>query len=303
MTEVVANRTNQIDWINQSKNFSVGGRKLMMVGNRVIDLMGNLRAEQKRSLSIVVVIGDPTFETSISHIDDAVEAGVDMVELCIPSPTPNPYLESAALLASMKRSAVHYRGSFAPYFDTISQIRNKYPDLPIEAVCYQDVMNLMGVDNFSEALNQYGVDSALFSADMSTKPIETRRELSAIFSQNGILPIQFVPHPFKPARITELIEIAQGFIVVQTKAGSDGQRERVLPENRLILDTIRSGGIDMPLITSYGIRTPEHIRACIDLGADGVMIGSAVVDAGFRYSRDEYRALLKSYRQAASSSS
>jgi tryptophan synthase alpha subunit len=83
---------------------------------------------------------------------------------------------------------------------------------------------------------------------------------------------------------------------VQTKTDSLGHRDTVQEENKQSLAQIREAGIDLPLVFAYGIKTPADVRKCIGLGADGVLIGTVLLDAAHRLSRAEYKNLLISLR-------
>jgi tryptophan synthase alpha chain len=55
-----------------------------------------------------------------------------------------------------------------------------------------------------------------------------------------------------------------------------------------VRDTVSSGAIDLllrvrkhteiPLALGFGISTPDHVKVCSAAGADGVIVGSAIVD-------------------------
>jgi isopentenyl diphosphate isomerase/L-lactate dehydrogenase-like FMN-dependent dehydrogenase len=53
-------------------------------------------------------------------------------------------------------------------------------------------------------------------------------------------------------------------------------------------------------VLAYGIVTPAHVRKAMALGADGVLIGTAVLAAA-HCSLDELQSLLGAFREAAES--
>ena len=72
-----------------------------------------------------------------------------------------------------------------------------------------------------------------------------------------------------------------------------------LDENKAILDEIRNAGIKIPLILAYGIKTPAQIQKCMSLGADGVLIGTVVLEAAASLSLIEFKEFLTKLRKAA----
>ncbi len=51
----------------------------------------------------------------------------------------------------------------------------------------------------------------------------------------------------------------------------------VAPEALALLHRVRKH-TDIPLALGFGISTPEHLTICKKAGADGVIVGSAIVD-------------------------
>ena len=51
-----------------------------------------------------------------------------------------------------------------------------------------------------------------------------------------------------------------------------------MPEEALgLLQRVRTH-TDLPLALGFGISTPDHARTCAAAGADGIIVGSAIVD-------------------------
>lgn len=267
--------------------------------NRVETRMAQLQAEGKHGLALVIMLGDPTFEKTFQLVDAAVEAGADVIELGIPSS--DPFLDSPSMQSSMQRAGQHFKDSYAPYLAAIREIRQRHPDQPIEIMFYQDVIEGMGgMENFARQIADAGADAALM-AEISNKPPEFRRQLGQVLSAEGIIPIRFVPDPFQPHQAAGFVEGARGFVVVQTCTDAVGRRDTVWAENRKTLDAVRALDVQVPLMVAYGIKTDEHVRACIQAGADGVLIGSVLLDAAIQLSIEEYTAMLRGFRQAANS--
>ena len=60
-------------------------------------------------------------------------------------------------------------------------------------------------------------------------------------------------------------------------ARGDGCPEDRSPEALALLHRVRTH-TDLPLAIGFGISTPDHVKTCQDAGADGVIVGSAIVD-------------------------
>jgi tryptophan synthase alpha chain len=60
---------------------------------------------------------------------------------------------------------------------------------------------------------------------------------------------------------------------------------------------LRSAGVTAPIALGIGLSTPEHVRAAVGMGADGVVVGSATVEAAMRGGQ-ALRSFLHSLRDA-----
>ncbi len=264
--------------------------------NRIANRMAGLRRTGAKSLSVVLMLGDPDFETSLELCGIAREQGVDIVELGIP--TPDPFLDSSTMRASMERALANCSAP-GRYLTAIGEVRASYPDLPLEVMVYSDTVSAMGLEPFAQGLVEAGADAVLV-ADIASQADDYRAALDRALLAHDIYPLRFVPDPFDAGQVDDLKRNARGLIVVQTKAGPQGQRPVVSEANRETLDALRAAGVGLPLVLAYGIRTPEDVRRCISLGADGVLIGTVVLDAAHSRAKAEFAALLAGLRWAAS---
>lgn len=262
--------------------------------NRILAKMEALGSIGGKSLSVVLMLGDPDFETSFERVGLAAEQGVDVVEVGIP--TRNPFLDSPTMRESMSR-ALACSSDPLRYLNALREVRGRYPDLPLEVMIYSDTLHAIGLERYCEALGDAEMDATLV-ADIADQGPDYRRRLDEGLLSRDVLPIRFVPHPFRPEQVDDLRENGRGFIVVQTMTDAQGQRKAVLSENKQTLDTLRRAGIQVPLVLAYGIRTPQDVRRCMELGADGVLIGTVVLEAAHRLPKEGLAALLADLRQA-----
>lgn len=258
--------------------------------------MQELEAQGWNSLSVVIMIGDPDVETTFELMDIAVEVGVDVIEIGIP--ISRPFLDSDVMHDSMQR-AIEYSSDYDTYLDTLKKLRENFPDVAFEVMIYHETVMDIGLDRFCDALIEAQMDSVLV-ADGVFIGSDFLEQLDKKLLPENIFPIRFVPEIYQHSQFEDLKQNANGFIVVQTKTDENGRRDKVLDDNKQTLDQIRNYGIDLPLISAYGIKNPEDIRKCISLGADGVLIGTILLDTAYKRSRNEYKYLLNQFREATS---
>ncbi len=266
-----------------------------LMANRIAARMAQLRRAGAKSLSVVLMLGAPDFQSSLELCGIAAEQGVDIVELGIP--TADPFLDSGTMRASMQR-ALAGCGNPQRYFEAIGEVRAKHPELPLEVMVYSDTVAAMGLKPFCRGLAEAGADAVLV-ADIARQSDAYRAALDKALRPHAIYPLRFVPDPLRPEQVDDLRRHAQGLVVVQTRADPQGQRPEVSEANKGTLDALRAAGIGLPLVLAYGIRSPQDIRRCIALGADGVLIGTVVLDAAHSQPRARFAAMLGELRRAA----
>ncbi len=85
--------------------------------------------------------------------------------------------------------------------------------------------------------------------------------------------------------------------MLQANPGPTGIHPLVLPDNSAVIEMLRRLGLRTPVALGVGIGTPEQARAAVEMGADGVVIGSLTVETLLR-GRTALRELLLSLREA-----
>lgn len=71
--------------------------------------------------------------------------------------------------------------------------------------------------------------------------------------------------------------MCSGFLYVVSVMGVTGARSEVKTSSVELVERMRSH-TDLPLCVGFGISKPEHVAEIIDAGADGAIIGSALIN-------------------------
>ncbi len=263
--------------------------------NHVLTKMETLHAEGRKSFSTVLMIADPHPSVTDELVEIAFASGVDIVELGIPYA--NPFLDSPAMRASMQRALAHSH-NLDFYLNYLAHIRKLFPENAFEVMIYADTVRQIGMQRLADSFGKSGMDAVLV-ADYVRAPRSFLQEWDACLKPNRIIPIRFVPHPFEHDQIEDLLANSRGFLISQTVANPDGSRSDVLPGNREKMDLLRKSGIKTPIVAAYGLKTPEHVSQIIAMGADGVLIGTSVLEKAFTATRDGFQSYLLSLREAA----
>lgn len=214
------------------------------------------------------VAGDPDRTTSIRISRALIGGGTDILELGIPFSDPvadGPTIQKAderSLASGMKTDRV---------FSMVRELR-KDTEVPIVFLTYYNTVYRRGIDRFYREAAEVGVDGILI-ADM---PVEESDEVTAVAGRYGIDPIFLITQTTSDERIRKIAERAHGYLYLVAVLGVTGVREDVSAGAIDLLKRVRRF-TDIPLALGFGISTPAHTKVCAQAGADGVIVGSAIV--------------------------
>lgn len=215
------------------------------------------------------VAGDPDKETCIRAAMALIEGGTDILELGVPFSDPvadGPTIQKAderALTAGTKMDTV---------FEIVRELRKK-TDVPLVFLAYYNMVYHRGVDRFYKEAHEAGVDGILI-ADM---PVEESDDVYNTALRYGIDPIFLITRTTSDERITKIAARSHGYLYLVAVLGVTGVRDTVSSGALELLQRVRNH-TTLPLALGFGIATPDHAKTCAEAGADGVIVGSAIVE-------------------------
>jgi tryptophan synthase alpha chain len=189
----------------------------------------------------------------------AAEGGADIVELGFPFSDPladGPVIRLAAeraLADGMRTEAC---------FECLARTRERV-DVPLVPMTYAALLEAYGYERFDSDARAAGATS-LIVADL---PIDERPELRRV---------QLVAPTSVDDRIALAAERTDGWLYLVSVTGTTGARERLSPALAGLVQRARSV-TDVPLYAGFGISTPEHAQAAVEL-ADGIVVGTRAVE-------------------------
>ena len=245
------------------------------------------------------VAGDPDRETCIRISRALIEGGTDILELGVPFS--DPVADGPTIQKADERS-LESGTTIDSVFSIAREIR-KGTDVPIVFLTYYNTVYRRGIDRFYHEARDAGVDGILV-ADM---PVEESEEVTAVAEKYGIDPIFLVTQTTSDERIKKIAEKARGYLYLVAVLGVTGERDKVSDGAIDLIHRVRKY-TDLPLALGFGISTPDHARACKAGGADGIIVGSAIVNRVEKYLGDpaameqELKSYVSQMKKAAGSS-
>ncbi len=227
-------------------------------------------SELKRAALIpFFVIGDPELDTSLAIIKTAIDAGADILELGIPFSDPiadGPTIQKADIRALRSGMNVQKALKF------IERVKD-YKDIPIGLLMYYNLIYQYGTEKFFRDFHQAGVNSVLV-ADLS---IDDADEIVGPALAAGLDTVFMVTPNTDAERRKKIASKTTGFIYTVSLLGVTGSREKLSEQIEGLVGKLKKLS-SIPICVGFGISKAEHAAAVASAGADGVIIGSKIVD-------------------------
>lgn len=224
------------------------------------------------------VAGDPDPETSVRVASTLVNAGADIIELGMPFS--DPVADGPTIQRADQRALE--AGTTPDDVFAIARAIRAHCEVPIVLLTYFNLALNRGIEPFYRDARDAGIDGILI-VDM---PVEESDEVREAALAAGIAPIFLVAPTTSAARRDRIIARGSGFLYLVSVLGVTGVRDRVAEETLAFIRSVRAS-TTMPLAVGFGISAPGHAAACLEAGADAVIVGSAIVEVIERHLGDE----------------
>ncbi|BAM70763.1 tryptophan synthase alpha subunit [Methanothermobacter sp. CaT2] len=216
-----------------------------------------------------VVAGDPDMETSIEIIRTLVDAGADALEVGFPFSDP---IADGTSVQGADLRALRAGMTTEKCFQLIERVR-EFTSIPIGLLVYYNLIYRMGVDEFYRRAAEAGV-TGILAADL---PPEEASDALRAAEKYDIDQIFIVAPTTGSERLKRISEVSSGFHYLVSVMGVTGARSRVEDATIELIKRVKAEG-SLPVMVGFGVSRPEHVRMLRDAGADGVIVGSAIID-------------------------
>ena len=229
-----------------------------------------LKAQGRTALVTFTTAGDPTPEVATRILLALPKAGADIIELGMPFS--DPMADGPAIQASSQR-ALAAGQTMKKTFDMVRSLRKQDDDTPVVLMGYFNPIHQYGVERFLDHAKHAGVDGLII---VDTPP-ETDDELCIPAMQRGLNFIRLATPTTDSRRLPVVLNNASGFIYYVSITGITGA---ATPDPRAVHAQVAKikKHTDLPVAVGFGVKTSAQARA-IATGADGVVVGSALVNA------------------------
>ncbi|MCD6373438.1 MAG: tryptophan synthase subunit alpha [Thermococcus sp.] len=214
-----------------------------------------------------ITAGDPSVRATLGFLEAVAEYS-GAIELGVPFS--DPMADGRTIQASHERAL---RGGFKleELFPLVKAFRRNY-DTPIILMTYYNPVYRTGVKEFLGSAKASGVDGILV-VDL---PVSHAGELLETAREEGIKTV-FLAAPNTPdERLKEICRASTGFVYLISLYGTTGAREEI-PKTAFQLLRRARRLCTRKLAVGFGVSRREHVKRLLQSGADGVVVGSALI--------------------------
>jgi tryptophan synthase alpha chain len=238
--------------------------------SRIDQRFAAVRAQGRAALVTFVMAGDPDPALSLEIVKGLAKAGADVIEVGMPFSDPmadGPAIQQAGL------RALHAGMTLKGVLKLVGDFRRADSETPIILMGYYNPIYVYGVDKFLVDAKAAGADGMIV-VDL---PPEEDEELCLPALKAGLSFIRLATPTTDDARLPAVLANTSGFVYYVSITGITGAGR---PDYSRVATAVKriKGHTDLPVAVGFGVKDAAAARE-IAANADGVVVGSALIDA------------------------
>jgi tryptophan synthase alpha chain len=253
-------------------------------------MMSNQRGEQAIRQAIANALENknaavmPYFTLGYPDVDEslrivaAIAPFSDLLELGVPFS--DPIADGPTIQRSTQR-ALEQGVDARSCLDGVRRLREEGLNTPILLMGYYNPILAYGERAFVQDAADAGVDGFI----IPDLPPEEAAELRAVAEERGLALIYFLAPTSDQSRIELVASEASGFIYMVSVTGVTGARKNLDIDLAQLVAQVRERS-KVPVAVGFGISTVKQAAEVADY-ADGIIVGSALIDAVDRVEKDK----------------
>jgi len=240
------------------------------MSTRIDKRFAALKQEGRAALVTFTMAGDPDYATSLAVAKALPKAGADVIELGMPFT--DPMADGPAIQAAGLR-ALRSGQNMIKTLQMVREFRKDNDTTPIVLMGYYNPIYIYGVDRFLTEAKAAGVDG-LIVVDL---PPEEDEELCLPALKADMNFIRLATPTTDDKRLPLVLTNTSGFVYYVSITGITGSAAPDAGKVSAAVARIKRH-TKLPVAVGFGVRSAEQARAIAE-NADGVVVGSALVDA------------------------
>jgi len=213
---------------------------------------------------------DPGPKAFIANASSLIEGGADILEVGIPFSDP---VADGPVIQAAGTRALSAGATPSKILDTIGQLSAQFA-MPFVILTYYNPMLAIGIERFMRKASENGVNGIV----VPDLPMEESGRFSEMALKHSIASIYLAAPNTSEKRLQAIVEKSKGFVYLVSLYGVTGPRDTLSPQALEAVKRVKSlakGRI--PVSAGFGISQPQQVSALLGAGADGIIVGSALV--------------------------
>lgn len=223
--------------------------------------------------------GDPNEKFSLQLAETLIHNGADILEIGIPYT--DPVCDGEIFRRACQRALMH---GTTPR-NVFEGIKRLHLLAPIYLTSYYAPIFKMGIERFVKKAKDVGI-KGLIVPDIL---LEEQDELRTVCKKYGLSVIQFATVYSTKERLKQIIAASTDFIYCISLPGVTGDEGNFYKLIKLI--KLIKSLTDKPVYVGFGIKSEEDVKNILEMGADGVIVGSAITRMYEKYIDDPKKSL------------
>ena len=217
--------------------------------------------------------GDPDYESGLAYVEALARGGADIIELGLPFS--EPIAEGPTIQSAIVRSL---EAGMTPdqFFEFVTDLDVDPTEVPLVCMTYYNLIYQYGDEEGPRPFVKRAADVGLSGFVVPDLPAEESDPLRTACNEFGLDLVFIVAPTTKGDRLNTIMSQASGEAYVQARLGVTGARDDVSTQTESSLS--RLDAYDVPKAVGFGIKTGKHAERIVAGGADGIIVGSALVD-------------------------
>jgi len=229
-----------------------------------------LRAEGESALIGYITAGLPSSEKTSLVAEALIRGGVDILELGLPFSDP---IADGPTIQASSYKALKLGVTPKKVFNIVEEIKSKF-NIPIVILTYYNPLYRIGVDKFFQNGKSQGLDGVV----VPDLPLEESDHYVHSARKNNVDTIFLASPSTSIERLKKIIDVTSGFLYLVSVYGVTGARTNIKKSSLDLVKRFKPYTVGRTnLAVGFGISRPSHVQSVVEAGADGVIVGSALV--------------------------
>ena len=226
--------------------------------------------ENHPALITYLAVGDPSIEETKAYVEALDRGGSDLIELGLPFS--EPIAEGPTIQASINR-ALDAGTTSEAFFELVEDLET---EATLLVMTYYNKILQYGTEPDVRPFVERAAEVGLSGIIVPDLPAEEADPLREACDEHGLDLIFIIAPTTEGERLETIMSRVSGFAYVQARLGTTGARGDVSSATHDSLT--RLSEYEVPKAVGFGVSEGDHAAEIVEAGADGVIVGSALID-------------------------